>query len=72
MPELPVVSGTEAIRALEHLGFVAVRRRGSHVMMRCGPVGCVVPVHRELKHGTLAGILRQAGVNPEAFITALG
>ena len=72
MPDLPHVSGTDAIRALERLGFVVVRQRGSHVMMRRGSVGCVVPLHRQIKRGTLGGILRQAGVDAEAFIRALG
>ena len=30
--------------------------------MRRGSAGCVVPLHREIKRGTLSGILRQAGV----------
>jgi len=33
--------------------------------------GCVVPNHEELKTGTLAGILKQACVSPNEFITAL-
>jgi predicted RNA binding protein YcfA (HicA-like mRNA interferase family) len=72
LPELPVCSGAEVIRALERLGFRVVRQRGSHVMLRNGVVGCVVPVHRELKRGTLSGILCQAGVNAADFIAALG
>jgi predicted RNA binding protein YcfA (HicA-like mRNA interferase family) len=72
LPELPQVSGAEAIRALERLGFSAVRQRGSHVMMRRGSAGTVVPLHSEIKRGTLGGILRQAGVEAEAFIEALG
>jgi len=72
LPELPHVSGTEAIRAFERLGFVVVRQSGSHVMMRRGSVGCVVPLHREIKRGTLGGILRQAGVDADAFIEAVG
>ena len=71
MPEFLVCWGAEVIRALERLGFRLVRQRGSHVMLRNGVVGCVVPVHRELKRGTLSGILRQAGVNADNFITAL-
>jgi predicted RNA binding protein YcfA (HicA-like mRNA interferase family) len=71
VPKLPVVSGTEAIRALERLGFVITRQRGSHIVMRHGPSGCVVPNHRELKVGTLAGMLKQAGVSPDDFIKAL-
>lgn len=33
--------------------------------------GCVVPMHGEVKVGTLAGVLRQAEVAPEDFIQAL-
>jgi len=33
--------------------------------------GCVVPLHSEVKVGTLAGILRQADVTPDEFIAAL-
>lgn len=71
MPSLPIVSGAEAIRALEHLGFVVIRQRGSHIILRKGSQGCVVPNHRELKLGTLSGVLKQAGVSVEEFIGAL-
>jgi hypothetical protein len=39
--------------------------------MRRGASGCVVPNHREIKTGTLAGVLRQAGVGVEEFVAAL-
>jgi DNA-directed RNA polymerase subunit H (RpoH/RPB5) len=39
--------------------------------MRRGSSGCVVPNHRVLKVGTLAGVLKQAGVSTEDFIQAL-
>jgi predicted RNA binding protein YcfA (HicA-like mRNA interferase family) len=44
-----------------------VRQRGSHVRLkhRDRSVSLVVPLHRELKRGTLAGILRDAGVDRE-------
>lgn len=71
MPKLPRVSGAEAVRALERLGFVKVRQSGSHLVMRRGDRGCVVPMHRELKVGTLAGLLRQADVSAEDFVGAL-
>lgn len=62
---LPVVSGQQLIAALEKLGWTVVRQRGSHVRLkhpkRSTPL--VVPLHRELKRGTLAGILRDAGVD---------
>lgn len=72
MPNLPVVSGNEAIRALQYLGFAVVRQRGSHIILRKGSQGCVVPNHREIKTGTLAGLLKQAGVSIDDFINALG
>ena len=70
-PSLPHVSGAEAVRALQKLGFVVLRQKGSHVMMRRGTSGCVVPQHRELKIGTLSGLLKQAGVTTDEFIEAL-
>jgi hypothetical protein len=39
--------------------------------MRRGAVGCVIPNHRELKTGTLAGVLKQAGVTAEQFVEAM-
>ena len=71
MPSLPRVSGADAVRALQRLGFDVVRQKGSHVVLRRGGSGCVVPRHRELKVGTLAGALRQAGVSVEEFTAAL-
>ncbi|MET0252267.1 MAG: type II toxin-antitoxin system HicA family toxin [Novosphingobium sp.] len=71
MPKWPVVSGEQAIKALEPLGFNRVRQRGSHVVVRQGATGTEVPLHRELEAGTLAGILRQAEVDVVAFIAAI-
>jgi predicted RNA binding protein YcfA (HicA-like mRNA interferase family) len=75
MPKLPRISSKEAIRAIERLGFEQVRQTGSHVVMKKetedGEIGCVVPVHRELKVGTLSGILKQAQVTVEEFIDSL-
>ena len=68
MPKLPRISGDEVVRALTRLGFEKIRQSGSHVVMRRGAVGCVVPMHREVKVGTLAGILRQAEVSTDEFI----
>ena len=69
MPDKRRMSGQEAIRALERLGFVQVRQKGSHVVLKRqtpeGEIGCVVPLHRELALGTLRGILKQARVTPE-------
>ena len=68
MPSLPIVSGAQAVKALERLGFEFIRQKGSHIVMRRGGDVCIVPNHRELKVGTLSGILKQAGVSIEEFI----
>ena len=56
MPKLPRISSKEAIRTLERMGFYQIRQTGSHVIMKKqtinGEVGCVVPLHPELKVGT--------------------
>ena len=70
MPKLPRISGEEAIRVLERLGLVRTRQKGSHVVLRCGDRGCVIPLHKELAIGTLRGALRQAGIDPEEFVRA--
>ena len=71
MPKLPRVSGAEIVRALERLGFAKVRQSGSHVVMRRESKGCVVPMHSEVKVGTLAGVLRQADISVDEFVAAL-
>jgi predicted RNA binding protein YcfA (HicA-like mRNA interferase family) len=71
MPKLPHVSGATIVKTLERLGFAKIRQSGSHVIMRRGSQGCVVPLHNEVKIGTLAGVLRQADITPEDFIAAL-
>ena len=65
MTGLPVVSGAQLIRALERLGWEAVRQRGSHVRLRHPErrMFLVVPLHKELKRGTLRGILRDADLS---------
>lgn len=61
---LPVVSGADLIKALERIGWEQVRQRGSHVRLKHPDrtVPLVIPLHRELKRGTLNGILRDAGL----------
>ncbi len=71
MPKLPRLSGVAIVRVLERLGFEKLRQSGSHVIMRRGSKGCVVPLHSEVKVGTLAGVLRQADVAADEFIAAV-
>ena len=64
---LPVVSGKQLIRALERVGWMIARQRGSHVRLRHPDRAnfLVVPLHKELKKGTLNGIVKDAGLDRE-------
>ena len=72
MPKLRNVSGEKTIRILcKHFGFSISGRSGSHVrlskMTPEGKVGTVVPMHKELKIGTLLGVLKLAKIDKEEF-----
>lgn len=58
----PVVSGAQLIKALEADGWATVRQRGSHVRLKKPgrKNALVVPLQKEIRKGTLAGILRDA------------
>ena len=70
MPELPHVSGNNAIKIFESFGFKIVRQKGSHVVLRKDNKGCVIPIHKELAIGTLRSAIKQAGITTEEFIKA--
>ena len=70
MPELPHISGRKAIKTFESLGFEIVRQKGSHVVLRKGNKGCVIPIHKELAVGTLRSAIKQSGITIAEFITA--
>lgn len=72
MSKLNTISGDKVIRILcNKLGFSITGRTGSHVrlskMSSEGKVGTVVPMHKELKIGTLKGILKLAKVDVDDF-----
>ena len=72
MAELRKVSGEKAVKILcNKLGFSVTGRSGSHVRLSKeapeGKVGTVVPMHHELKIGTLKGILKLAKIEEEEF-----
>ncbi len=62
------ISGKECVKILcNDFGFYIVRRKGSHVVLRKGNLGTVVPMHKELKKGTLRGLLKLAGLSVDEF-----
>ena len=70
--KLPVLSGSEVIKALVKAGFRVARRKGSHVILVKfideRKIGVVVPDHKEIDKGTLLEIMRQARLKKEEFL----
>ncbi|MBM5789710.1 addiction module toxin, HicA family [Candidatus Parcubacteria bacterium] len=66
------VSGSQCVKILcRFFGFFVVRQKGSHVKLKrasgARTLMTVVPLHRELAHGTLHGILKLAEIEEESF-----
>ena len=64
MPKLGVFSGHDICRLLSEHGFFLVRQKGSHAIMQMqtprGTITGPVPLHREIRMGTLLSIIRQS------------
>jgi predicted RNA binding protein YcfA (HicA-like mRNA interferase family) len=73
MPRLPVISGSEAVKAFQRLGWRVDRQRGSHVVLvKAGHVASIsVPQHKELAPGTLRSLLRAADMTVEELLKQL-
>lgn len=73
MPKLPIVSGKELIKAFGKIGFVFIRQRGDHVIMKHSDGRVVtVPLKKEIKKGTLKkGILNPLNITVEELIGLL-
>ena len=75
MSRLPAVKPQEAVRVVKKLGFVLDRQKGSHAVFiretdRRRRV--VIPMHnKDLKPGTLRGIISDLGISPEEFVKQL-
>ena len=71
MGRLRVFSGRELCRLLTQHGFQQVRQRGSHAVMQkrteTSTVTVPVPMHDEIRIGTLQSIIRQSGLPRELF-----
>jgi len=72
LPKLRKVSGKTTVKILcNKFGFEIRGRSGSHVRLSKvtpeGKVGTVIPMHDEIKIGTLKGLLKLAKVDPDEF-----
>ena len=72
MAELPVISGREAAKAFQKLGFIFHRQKGSQIILyHANGRHLSVPDHRELDRGTLRALIRGAGITVEEFLALL-
>ena len=70
MSKLSSVSGAEAVRGFERLGYQVDRQRGSHIIRRHADEPyrrLVVPQHKSVAKGTLRSLIREAGITVEQF-----
>jgi len=60
-------SGKEVVKALRRTGYVVDHQRGSHIFLHNleKNISLVIPLHKELKKGTLHTILKRAGLTIE-------
>jgi len=65
--KLPVIAGEDLVKYLAKRGFEIKRQSASHIVVQKEWRVFSVPLHRELKKGTLIGILKQAGIEIEDF-----
>lgn len=73
--KLPVVSGREAVKAFERIGYQVVRQRGSHIRLRdeSDPdhLPLTVPDHKTVKPGLPRKLLRDADLTVGEFVDLL-
>jgi predicted RNA binding protein YcfA (HicA-like mRNA interferase family) len=74
LSKLPSISGREAVRAFERIGYEQDRQRGSHIVLRHRDVPhrrLVVPEHKSLAKGTLRALIRESGLTVDEFVALL-
>ena len=69
----PTCRPDEVRKALERAGFQRVKQTGSHLKMSNGTRVVIIPMHqdKDLKTGTLKGILEQADMSVDEFLKYL-
>ena len=69
MPKL--YSAREVLKTLKRAGFSEISQKGSHVKLRGFWSGklqtVIVPMHKQIAHGTFTSILNQAGMSKMEF-----
>ena len=57
-------SGKRVVKALRRIGYIIDHQRGDHVFMHNleKNISVIVPLHKEIKKGTLNNIIKKAGI----------
>jgi predicted RNA binding protein YcfA (HicA-like mRNA interferase family) len=72
MTKLPAVKPKLVIRALKRNGFIIHHTTGSHYFLKKDKLRVSIPYHnKDIKPGTLASIIAQAGLSVEEFVDLL-
>ncbi len=72
MGKLPIVSGREAVRAFEQLGWSVDHQTGCHMILyRSSWPTLSIPNHEELAPGLLRGLIRKAEISVDQFLVLL-
>jgi len=74
MSKFPSVKAKEFIRVIDKLGFYLDRQKGSHAIYKDSQGQRVtVPIHsgKDLKQGTLMGMINDIGIDKETFFKLL-
>lgn len=74
MTNLPSVKAKEFIKVIEKLDFYFDRQKGSHAIYKNRQGRrVIVPIHKgkDLKPGTLLGMIQDIGLNKEEFFRLL-
>ena len=74
MPKLPVIKVQKLLKTLKKIGFVEYHRAGSHIQLRHSDGRRVtLPFHKgkDIRRGTMRGILNDIGISVEDFIKVL-
>ncbi len=75
MPKLPSISGEQAVKCFEKLGYQVVRQRGSHIRMHHkfdkGKKPITIPRHKMLGKGLIHKLIRDADIRIEELINLL-
>ena len=69
MTRLANISGREAVRVFEKLGYSLERQSSSHMVLHCpGKQPLVIPDHKELAPNLLRSQIKLAGITDNEFL----